>query len=58
MEFLEAILDSAHEKQRARLDWYGGRLDRVGFDETRASFGMENMAQRQCGPLTSHRRFI
>ncbi len=55
MDFLEAILDPAHEDHRAMLDWYGGPFDPIGFDETRARFGMENMARRRRGPLASHR---
>ncbi len=44
--FLEAILDPAHEEHRAMLDWYGGPFDPSGFDEARARFGMENMVRR------------
>ncbi len=55
MDFLEAVLDPAHEEHRAMLDWYGGLFDPVGFDEARACFGMENMARRRRGPLASHR---
>ena len=55
MDFLEAILDPAHEEHRAMLDWYGGPFDPSGLDEARARFGMENMARRRRGPLASHR---
>ena len=54
MDFLEAILDQAHEEHRAMLDWYGGPFDPSGLDEARARFGMENMARRRRGPLASH----
>ena len=55
MDFLEAILDPAHEEQLAMLNWYGGPLDPIGFDEARACFGMENMGRRRSGSLASHR---
>ncbi|MCY4500320.1 MAG: hypothetical protein OXE57_01995 [Alphaproteobacteria bacterium] len=55
MDFLEAILDPAHEEHRAMLDWYGAPFDPIGFDEARARFGMESMARRRRGPLASHR---
>ena len=29
MDFLEAILDPAHEEHRAMLDWYGGPFDPI-----------------------------
>ena len=38
MDFLESILDPAHEEHRAMLDWYGGPFDPVGFDEARGPF--------------------
>ncbi len=56
MDFLEAILDPAHEEHRAMLDWYGGPFDPIGFDEARARPGMENMARRRHGPRASRRR--
>ena len=55
MDFVEAILDPAHEEHRAMLDWYGGPFDPIGFEEARARLGMENMARRRRGPLASHR---
>ena len=55
MDFLEAMLDPAHEEHRAMLDWYGGPFDPIGFDEARARLSMENMARRRRGPLASHR---
>ena len=55
MDFLEAILDPAHDEHRAMLDWYGGPFEPVGFDEARARLGIENMARRRRGPLASHR---
>ena len=55
MDFLEAVLDPAHEEHRAMLDWYGGSFDPVGSDEARARVAMENMARRRCGPLASLR---
>ena len=55
MDFLEAILDPAHEEHRAMLDWCGGPFDPSGLDEARARFGMENMARRRRGPRASHR---
>ena len=54
-DFLEAILDPAHEEHRAMLDWYGGPFDPSSLDEARARLGMENMARRRRGPLASHR---
>ena len=32
-DFLEAILDPAHEEHRAMLDWYGGPFDPSDLDE-------------------------
>ena len=55
MDFLEPILDPAHEEHRAMHDWYGGPFDPSDLDEARARFGMENMARRRRGPLASHR---
>ena len=55
MDFLEAILDPAHEEHRAMLDWYGGPFDPSDIDEARARFGLENIARRRRGPLASHR---
>ena len=55
MDFLEAILDPAHDEHRAMLDRYGGRFDPSGFDEARARLGMENMARRRRDPLARHR---
>ena len=55
MDFLEAMLDPAHEEHRAMLDWYGGPFDPIGFDEARARLSMEDMARRRRGPLASHR---
>ena len=55
MDFLEAVLDPAHDEHRAMLDWYGGPFDPLGFDDARARFGMDNMARRRRGPLASHK---
>ena len=55
MEFLEAVLDPAHEQHRDMVRWYDGPFDPTGLDEERARFGMENMARRRRGPLASHR---
>ena len=55
MDFLEGVLDSAHEQHRDMVRWYGGPFDPIGLDEKRARFGMENMARRRRGPLASHR---
>ena len=55
MDFLEAVLDPAHEQHRDMVRWYGGPFDPIGFDEARAHFGMENMVRRRRGPLASHR---
>ena len=55
MDFLEAVLDPAHEQHRDMVRWYGGPFDPIGLDEERARFGMENMVRRRRGPLTSHR---
>ena len=55
MDFLEAVLDPAHEQHRDMVRWYGGSFDPIGLDEERARFGMENMARRRRGPLASHR---
>ena len=55
MDFLEAVLDPAHEQHRDMVRWYGGPFDPIGLDEERARFGMENMARRRRGPLASHR---
>ena len=53
MDFLEAVLDSAHGQHRDMVRWYGGPFDPIGLDEKRARFGMENMARRRRGPLAS-----
>ena len=58
MDFLEAVLDSAHEQHRDMVRWYGGPFDPIGLDEKQARFGMENMARRRRGPLASHRTGI
>ena len=55
MDFLEAVLDPAHEHHRDMVRWYGGPFDPIGFDEERARFCMENMVRRRRGPLASHR---
>ena len=55
MDFMEAIRDPALEEHRAMLDWYGGPVDAMGFDEARSQFGMENLARRRRGPFASHR---
>ena len=55
MEFLEAVLDPAHEQHRDMVRWYDGPFDPIGLDEERARFRMENMARRRRGPLASHR---
>ena len=55
MDFLEAVLDPAHEQHRDMVRWYGGPFDPIGLDEERARFGMENMTRRRRGPLASHR---
>ena len=55
MDFLEAVLDPAHEQHRDMVRWYGGPFDPIGFDEERARFCMENMVRRRRGPLASHR---
>ena len=52
MDFLEAVLDPAHEQHREMVRWYGGPFDPMGFDEERARFCMENMVRRRRGPLT------
>ncbi|MCY3874776.1 MAG: plasmid pRiA4b ORF-3 family protein [Rhodobacteraceae bacterium] len=49
MDFLEAVLDPAHEEHREMLEWYGGPFDPEEFDEARARFGMANIAQRRRG---------
>ena len=46
MDFLEAVLDPAHEQHRDMVRWYGGPFDPIGFDEERARFCMENMVRR------------
>ena len=53
MDFLEAFLDPAHEEHRAMLEWCGEPFDPSGLDETRARFGIENMALRRRGPVAS-----
>ena len=55
MDFLETVLDPAHEQHRDMVHWYGGPFDPIGLDEERARFGMESMARRRRGPLASHR---
>ena len=40
MDFLEAVLDPAHEQHRDMVRWYSGPFDPIGFDEERARFGM------------------
>ena len=55
MDFLEAVLDSAHGQHWGMVRWYGGPFDPIGLDEERARFCMENMARRRRGPLASRR---
>jgi hypothetical protein len=55
MDFLEAVLDPAHEQHRDMVRWYGGPFDPIGVDEARARFGMDNTVRRRRGPLSSHR---
>ena len=55
MDFLESILDPAHEEHRANLEWYGGPFDPSVLDETRARLGLKDMARRRRGALASHR---
>ena len=55
MDFLEAVLDPAHEQHRDMVRWHGVPFDPIGFDEERARYCMENMARRRRGPLASHR---
>ena len=50
MDFLEAVLDPAHEQRRDMVRWYDGPFDPIGFDEERARFCMENMVRRRRGP--------
>ena len=55
MDFLEAVLDPAHEQHRDMVRWYGGPFDPIGFDEARARFCMENMVRRRRGPWPATR---
>ena len=55
MDFLEAVLDPAHEQHWDMVRWYGGPFDPIGFDEERARFCMENMVRRRRGPLASRK---
>ena len=50
MDFLEAVLDPAHEQHRDMVCWYGGPFDTIGFDEERARFCMENMGAPAARP--------
>ena len=38
MDFLEAVLDRAHEQHRDMIGWYGGPFDPISFDEARGPF--------------------
>ena len=55
MDFLEAVLDPAHEQHGDMVRWYGGPFDPISFDEERARFCMENMVRRRRSPVASHR---
>ena len=55
VDFLEAVLDPAHEQHRDMVRWYGGPFDPFGLDEERAHLCMENMVRRRRGSLASHR---
>ena len=46
MDFLEAVLDPAHEQHRDMIRWYVGPFDPIGFDEARARFGSLSAASR------------
>ena len=55
MDFLEAVLDPAHEQHRDMVHWFGGPFDPIGVDEEGARFCMEDMVRRWRAPLASHR---
>ena len=37
MDFLEVVLDPAHEQHRDMVRWYGGPFDPIGLDEERGA---------------------
>lgn len=55
MDFIEAILDPAHEEHRRMLQWYGGPFDPADIDEKRVRRILRWFADRRRGPLNSHR---
>lgn len=55
MEFLEAVLDTAHEEHQRMINWYGGPYDVRDIDEDRVRRILGWFADRRRGPLASHR---
>ena len=49
LEFLDAMLDPAHEMHGELVEWHGGPFDPVGFDPERARRGLARMARRRRG---------
>ena len=55
MDFLEAVLDPAHEEHARLLTWYGGPFNPDDIDELHIRMVLSMFADRRKGPLASHR---
>ena len=55
MDFLEAVLDPAHEEHQRMLTWYGGPFNPDDIDERHIRIVLSMLADRRKGPLASHR---
>jgi len=55
MDFLEAILDPAHEEHARMLEWYGGPFDVRDFEERWVRLILGSMAGRRRGGLAKSR---
>ena len=55
MDFLEAVLNPAHEEHRRMIEWCGGSFDPADIDEEKVRLILKDFAARRRGPLASHR---
>ena len=55
MDFLEAVLNPAHEDHANYLRWYGGPFVPDDIAEKRIRMVLSMFADRRKGPLMSHR---
>ena len=56
MDFIEAVLNPAHEEHERLVTWYGGPYDPADIDERRIRALLAMLADRRRGPLLRHRR--